>query len=184
MQGSDIMKKIALALAAALTTLATPALAQEAEDFSGAKASVTAGYDVVDLNTPGVRNPDGGTYALGLGYDIQKGRTVFGIEGEVSDSTAKLKAGGATLAEASRDLYIGGRVGIVTGKTLIYAKAGYSNFRLLTVAGNGNADGFRAGAGLEHKLTDTVHAKVEYRYTDYEAGMERQQIVAGIGLRF
>lgn len=178
------MKKLALALAAALATVATPALAQDTEDFSGAKATVITGYDVVDLNTPGVRNPDGLIYGLGLGYDVQKGSTVFGVEAEVSDSTARLKAGAATVAETSRDLYIGGRVGVVTGKTLIYAKAGYSNFRLLTVAGNGNADGFRAGAGVEHKLTDKVFAKVEYRYTDYEAGMTRHQGVAGIGIRF
>lgn len=178
------MKKLALALAAALATVATPAIAQDTEDFSGAKATVITGYDVVDLNTPGVRNPDGLVYGLGLGYDVQKGSAVFGIEAEASDSTAKLKAGAATVAEASRDLYIGGRVGVVTGKTLIYAKAGYSNFRLLTVAGNGNADGFRAGAGVEHKLGEKVFAKVEYRYTDYEAGMTRHQGVAGIGLRF
>ena len=38
---------------------ANAALAQDTEDFSGAKATVITGYDVVDLNTPGVRNPDG-----------------------------------------------------------------------------------------------------------------------------
>jgi outer membrane immunogenic protein len=178
------MKKLALALAAALATITTPALAQDTEDFSGAKATVITGYDVVDLNTPGVRNPDGVIYGFGLGYDVQKGSTVFGVEAEVADSTAKLKAGAATVAETSRDLYIGGRVGVVTGKTLVYAKAGYSNFRLLSIAGNGNADGFRVGAGVEQKLSDKVFAKVEYRYTDYEAGVSRHQGVAGIGLRF
>lgn len=178
------MKKIALALAAALATIATPALAQDTEDFSGAKATVITGYDVVDLNTPGVRNPDGLIYGVGLGYDVQKGSTVFGVEAEASESIGRLKAGAATVAESSRDLYIGGRVGVVSGKTLIYAKAGYANFRLLTVAGNGDADGFRLGAGVEHKLGEKVFAKVEYRYTDYEAGMTRHQGVAGIGLRF
>lgn len=178
------MKKLALALAAALTAAATPALAQEPADFSGAKASIITGYDVVDLNTPGVRNPDGVIYGLGLGYDIQKGSAVFGVEGEIADSTAKLKAGAVTLAETGRDLYIGGRVGFVTGKTLIYGKVGYTNARITSIAGNSNADGIRIGAGVEQKLTDTVFAKVEYRYSNYEADVERQQIVAGIGLRF
>ncbi len=176
------MKKFALALAGALAA-ATPAMAQEA-DFSGPKASVIAGYDVVDLNTPGVRNPDGVIYGLGLGYDIQKGSAVFGVEAEVADSSAKLKAAGVTVAETGRDLYVGGRIGFVTGSTLLYGKVGYTNARVKTIAGSDNADGIRLGAGVEQKLGETLYAKVEYRYSNYEADVERQQVVAGIGIQF
>lgn len=179
------MKKIALALAAlTMSATAAPALAQDSADFSGPSATVITGYDVVDLNTPGVKNPDGVIYGIGLGYDIQKGSAVFGIEGEVAGSTSKLKAGGATLASTDRDLYIGGRVGYATGKALIYAKAGYSNARFRTIAGNGNADGVRVGGGIEYKLSDGIFGKVEYRYSNYEADIERQQVVAGLGVRF
>ncbi|MBX3593434.1 porin family protein [Sphingomonas sp.] len=178
------MKKFALALAAAMT-FATPALAQDqSAPFSGATATVITGYDVVDLNTPGVRNPDGVIYGLGLGYDIQKGSAVFGVEGEIADSSARLKAGAATVASTARDLYIGGRVGYAAGTTLIYGKVGYTNARIRTIAGNGNADGIRVGVGVEKKLTDSIFAKAEYRYSNYEAGVERQQGVVGLGVRF
>lgn len=178
------MKKIALALAA-LTLPAVPALAQDDSAFAGPSATVVTGYDVVDLNTPGVRNPDGVVYGLGLGYDIQKGRTVFGIEAEVADSSAKLKAGAITAAETGRDLYIGGRIGMVAGsRALIYAKVGYTNARLLSSFGNGNLDGVRVGAGIEYKMTDAIFGKIEYRYSNYEGGVERQQGLAGLGVRF
>lgn len=178
------MKKLALAAAAALATIATPALAQDATDFSGPSATVITGYDVVDLNTPGVKNPDGVIYGLGLSYDVQKGSAVFGIEGEVAGSSARLKAGAATVAKADRDLYIGGRIGVVAGKALIYGKVGYTNARITGPFGAGNADGIRLGAGVEYKVTDTIFGKVEYRYSNYEAGVERQQVAAGLGVRF
>ncbi|MEG3182269.1 outer membrane protein [Sphingomonas sp. LT1P40] len=178
------MKKLALAALTALTLSATPVLAQETADFSGPSATVITGYDVVDLNTPGVKNPDGVIYGIGLGYDIQKGRTVFGIEAEVADSLAKLKAGAATVAETGRDLYIGGRIGVVTGQTLLYAKAGYTNARIRSPFGTADADGIRAGVGAEVKLTDSIFGKAEYRYSNYEAGVERHQGVLGLGVRF
>ncbi len=179
------MKKLALAALAAITMAsATPALAQDAADFSGPSVTAITGYDVVDINTPGVKNPDGVIYGIGLGYDIQKGSTVFGIEAEAADSTAKLKAGAVTVAETGRDLYIGGRVGVVTGKTLIYGKVGYTNARIRSPFGTADADGIRLGAGAEVKLTDSIFAKAEYRYSNYEAGVERHQGVLGLGVRF
>jgi outer membrane immunogenic protein len=176
------MKKIALALAA--LTMSAPALAQDDAPFSGAHASGVVGYDVVDLNTPGVKNPDGVVYGLGLGYDIQKGAAVFGVEGEVTGSSADLKAGAATIASMGRDLYVGGRLGYASGRTLVYTKVGYSNARVKSVAGNADADGIRIGAGVEQRLGGNLIAKAEYRYTNYEAGVERHQAVAGIGIRF
>lgn len=178
------MKKLALAALAALAVAAAPAAAQEAADFSGPSATVITGYDVVDLNTPGIKNPDGVIYGLGLGYDIQKGAAVFGIEGEIAGSSAKLEAGGATVARAARDLYVGGRIGYATGRALLYGKVGYSNARISSPFGSSNADGIRFGAGVEYKLSDAIFGKVEYRYSNYEADVERQQVVLGLGARF
>lgn len=178
------MKKLALALAATLAAAATPALAQDKADFSGPSATVITGYDVIDLNTPGVKNPDGVIYGIGLGYDIQTGSAVFGAEAEVAGSSARIKAGAVTVAKADRDLYIGGRIGYVAGRALLYGKAGYTNARFTSPFGTGNADGVRLGAGVEYKFSDMIFGKVEYRYSNYEADIERQQVVAGLGVRF
>lgn len=178
------MKKIALALVA-LTAAATPAFAQdEAAPFNGAHVSAVVGYDKLDLNTAGVENPDGVTYGVNFGYDLQHGNVLFGIEGEVTESSAELKAGNTVVASASRDLYAGGRLGYVFGNTAVYAKAGYTNARIESTVGNENGDGFRVGGGVERKFGQNLFGKVEYRYSNYEADVERHQIVAGLGVRF
>ncbi|MCW4461727.1 porin family protein [Sphingomonas sp. BT-65] len=178
------MKKIALALVA-LTAAATPAFAQdEAAPFNGAHVSAVVGYDILDLNTAGLDNPDGLAYGVNLGYDLQRGNVLFGIEGEVTESTAEVKAGNTVVASAGRDLYVGGRLGYVLGKTAIYGKAGYTNARVESVAGDDNGDGFRVGGGVERKFGQNLFGKVEYRYSNYEADVERHQVVAGVGMRF
>ncbi len=178
------MKKIALALAA-LTAAATPAFAQdEAAPFNGAHVSAVVGYDKLDLNTSGVDNPDGVTYGVNLGYDLQRGNVLFGIEGEVTESSAELKVGNTVVASASRDLYAGGRLGYVFGNTAVYGKVGYTNARIESTVGNENGDGIRLGAGVEHKFGQNFFGKVEYRYSNYEADVTRHQAVAGLGVRF
>lgn len=178
------MKKIALALVA-LTAAATPAFAQdEAPTFTGAHVSAVVGYDALDLNTDGLDNPNGVTYGVNLGYDLQRGNALFGIEGEVTESSAEIDANGTTVASAGRDLYVGGRIGFVTGRTLVYGKVGYTNARVETIAGDENGDGIRFGGGAEFKLNQNLFLKGEYRYSNYEAEVERHQVVAGLGVRF
>ncbi|WP_343518525.1 porin family protein [Sphingomonas sp.] len=178
------MKKIALALVA-LTAAATPAFAQdEAAPFTGGHITAIVGYDMLDLNTSGLDNPNGLTYGAALGYDYQSGNVLFGVEGEVIGSTAKIEAGNTTVARAGRDLYAGGRIGYVFGRTAVYGKVGYANARVETIAGDENGDGIRFGGGVEHKFTDKLFVKGEYRYTNYEADVERHQVVAGVGVRF
>ena len=114
-------------------------------------------------------------------------------EGEISDSTTRLHVAGGK-SETHRDLYVGGRIGVPLGsKALAYVKAGYSNARMEYEASDGegglirggdNGDGLRLGAGLEYRIAEKLFLKGEYRYSDYEAGVSRHQLVTGIGLRF
>lgn len=178
------MKKIALALVA-LTAAATPAFAQdEAAPFTGGHITAIAGYDILDLNTDGLDNPDGLAYGASAGYDFQSGNVLFGVEGEITGSTGKIEAGNTTVARAGRDLYAGGRIGYVLGRTAIYGKVGYTNARVESSVGDENGDGVRVGAGVERKLNDKLFLKGEYRYSNYEGDVERHQIVAGLGVRF
>ena len=117
------MKNIALALIAA-SAVATPAFAQDDATFTGPSVALIAGYDLVDANTAGVDNPTGITYGVNLGYDFQSGGVLFGIEAEASESTGNVEVANVEVAAVSRDLYAGGRIGFLTGGTLIYVKAG------------------------------------------------------------
>ncbi|GAO39595.1 hypothetical protein SCH01S_35_00300 [Sphingomonas changbaiensis NBRC 104936] len=192
------MKKI---LIAALfgAAAATPALAQNAAPFTGFRVEGLAGYDHLKGNGGG---RDGVAYGVGAGYDFQLGGMVAGVEGEWMDSNTDgcknsfITATDTVCATAKRDLYVGGRVGAaVTPSTLIYAKAGYTNARVgvnytdpATPANNfstrNNLDGVRVGAGIEQKLGTNLYAKAEYRYSNYEAGVSRHQVLGGVGIRF
>lgn len=197
------MRKYLLAALVA-GTVATPALSQQvapAAPFTGLRVEGIVGYD--RGGTEDVDDSEGVVYGAGVGYDFQLGNLVAGIEGEVSDSTvdecsdAVIVAGDTLCAQVGRDLYVGGRVGSLVGpRTLLYAKAGYTNGRLATEYEDGidgdagdielgeELDGARLGAGIEHAIGPNSFVKAEYRYSNYEQGFEKHQAVAGFGFRF
>jgi len=178
-------KFVAAALLAACS--ATPAFAQDASDnFNGPWIGVVTGYDSVEL----AGDSSGGImYGVGVGYDFRLENVVLGIEAEATESTAG-ECGGGVCVDASRDLYIGGRIGVVaTPNLLVYAKAGYSNARVEVETGGttigGNGDGVRVGGGVEYQFANSpVSVRAEYRYSDYEGGFSRHQGVLGLNYRF
>lgn len=187
------MRKLIFAALAA-SAAATPALAQDAP-FSGPRAEVIAGWDHASSAADGEMH-DALTYGGAIGYDLQRGNTVFGIEGEITGSTLKQTVQSPPdtrfRATVGRDLYIGGRVGVaVNPNTLLYAKAGYTNLRNQIEYQTATVDqkygaiegGYRLGAGAEVKLTDKAYLKTEYRYSDYGSD-GRHQVVGGLGIRF
>ncbi|MBY9064068.1 outer membrane beta-barrel protein [Sphingomonas yunnanensis] len=204
------MRKFAFATAAAAfgVALATPALAQNG-DFSGPRLEALAGYDNLrDGGNGDSEGREGFSYGALLGYDIQNGNIVYGIDGEITDATTKSRsynevtAGDRFSVEAGRDLYIGGRLGyVISPAAMIYAKGGYTNARVESryqpntgadseLVDKADLDGFRLGAGLEYKLTPTAFVKGEYRYSHYgeidgyNIDLDRHQLMAGLGIRF
>ena len=196
------MRKYFLAafLAGAATFAAAPALAQDNANFSGVRVEGMVGYDTTDVEGD---NTSGVTYGAGVGYDFQAGGLVLGVEGEVGDSTLDECVNGVDVtgdelcASAGRDLYAGGRIGYaVSPNVLLYGKAGYTNQRIsldyddgttgtaLDFSSSENLDGIRVGGGLEFAIGPNSYAKTEYRYSNYEQGFDRHQVVAGFGFRF
>ena len=196
------MRKYLLAglMAGAAAISAAPASAQEAAPFSGVRVEGIVGYDTTDVEG---ENSDGIVYGAQVGYDVQAGGIVLGVEGEASDSTVDEcvsdvdLVGDELCAQAGRDLYVGGRIGAaVTPNILIYGKAGYTNARVsldyedgttattLDFEDGENLDGVRVGGGVEFALGRNSYAKTEYRYSNYEQGFDRHQVVAGFGFRF
>ncbi|MBU3077244.1 outer membrane protein [Sphingomonas quercus] len=188
------MRNLVLAAMFAATA-AAPALAQDAAaSFTGPRVEGIVGWDRVSNDG----HDDGVTYGVGAGYDMRFGNLVAGVETELSDSNVKqcygVSVGGnGVCASMGRDIYVGGRVGTVLGdRTLLYAKAGYTNARasLAVTTPNGttraheNLDGVRVGAGAEYALTSNAYLKAEYRYSNYQDGFSRNQLVGGFGFRF
>ena len=181
-------------------TIATPALAQEPANVGGFHIDAITGYDRANIEDEGT---DGVLYGVGAGYDFRVGNAVLGIEGEASDSTGnECFTTGAIVGDelcvgAGRDLYVGGRVGaVVGGGTLLYAKAGYTNARVNVdyddgttatgpdFAGHSNLDGVRVGGGAQFRIGANTYVRTEYRYSNYQDGFDRHQVVGGIGFRF
>lgn len=153
-------------LFAAGITGAAPALAQ---DFGGIRVELITGYDNEgidfddDVFDGGKNGNSGWLYGFGAGFDYQTGNWVFGLETELSESTASRSkdlsgtrptnpiAGVPTPVsthiefEAGGDWYIGGRVGyVVAPQWLLYGKVGYTNHKL-----NINGDGLDNGVPFE-----------------------------------
>lgn len=195
------MRRFAFAALAA-ATVAVPAVAQDTAaavnqaPFTGARVEGLIGWDRVQNNG----HDDALTYGVGVGYDVQFGGALVGLEGELNDSDARVCDGARSAVsprvcvKAARDLYIGARVGkVINDRALIYAKAGYTNARFKATSDNGSTestlfrsdlDGLRVGAGVEYALNQNMFLKTEYRYSNYERGLERHQVVGGFGFRF
>ena len=192
------MNKITLGSGALMACLiAAPAAAA---DFTGPRIEAHAGWDRVQVKTPGTTTnsrKDGVMYGVEAGYDVAVGATLrLGVEAELDFANAIEKVSGTTRlkSDAKRDFGVGVRVSaVVTDHFLLYARAAYANARVRDDAITGIAgsatrtsarDGLRFGAGAEYAVARQVFLKAEYRYSDYARGLSRNQLVAGIGMRF
>lgn len=183
---------VGLTAIAAVTAVASPCSAQ------GFRAEVHGGWDRVNADEV---DDSGIVYGLGLGYDFAVGEKAFvGLDFSLDDSTQKECATGAILAgdelcvRAGRDIAAGIRAGTKIGDDgKLYALAAYTNARfksqykspagVVTREGE-NLDGFRLGAGYQHRIAGNAYGKVEYRYSNYEADISRHQVLFGVGIEF
>lgn len=192
------MKKfITLAIAATATLSATPAFADVQTGF---RAEGMVGYDEVslDLTDFELGNPSEGgfAYGLGVGYDFAVSpKAALGVDLEFADSSTNVEYDdGSLIARVStgRDLYVGARATFAVSESInLYAKAGYTNARVNAFYDDGvtrisesdNGDGIRGGIGAQLNI-DRLYVFTEYRYSNYEAGVSRNQGMVGLGFRF
>jgi outer membrane immunogenic protein len=189
---------VTAAVTLALFPTAVSAQDDPHRDSTGFHVEALAGYENAAFDS--VTNANGILYGVGLGYDVGWKRLRFGVEGEVTDSTARkcIFFGAATdsvCLRTSRDLYVGARFGVeVSPGVLLYGKAGYTNYaesNVFSLAGgrivtHPKSDGARIGAGAEFAVGPRMFVKAEYRYSKYERAIDfdKHQTVLGFGLRF
>jgi outer membrane immunogenic protein len=179
------VKKILFASAAVLAS--TPALAQTAPIApSGPRVEAVVGYDRVKA----LGEKDGGVlFGVGAGYDYPVSNSVsIGGDIEATGSTQRV-SGGAVEVNAKRDLYAGGRVSLAVSPTAnLYVKGGYTNARYKADDGvdsfSENFGGYRLGAGGQMTVSGKAYVGAEYRYSNYEHGLARNQVAMTVGTRF
>lgn len=213
------MRFVSLIAAGALAAVSVPALAADlgvpeplpmpeapvavptAPTWSGFYLGALFGYswgeaDISGVGTADVDGIDGGVY---VGANYQLGQFVVGAE-------ADLLASGAEGSTADLELEQGfngslrGRVGIALDQFLLYGTAGVAATKLEVADGGGSDEqtlvGWTAGIGTEALVTDSITARVEYRYTGYQdkdftvgAGsvntdLSTHSVRAGVGVKF
>jgi hypothetical protein len=115
-----------------------------------------------------------------VGFDMQVGRLVIGAFGEYNiggvESSANLGDGRFDLEQKDSWCALG-RIGVTSGRTLVYAASGYCQTTVeTTLTGFGDAtvgsdldfDGIPVEAGIEHKLNDHMRLKLSGRYTMWD----------------
>lgn len=100
-----------------------------------------------------------------LGYNIENGSTVFGIEGDFSFSDANIDNTDVDLDFLAS---IRGRVGYATNKTLIFATAGVAWAQFSFDNDEISEAGYVVGAGVEHKFADNVSIRGEILHYGFE----------------
>jgi outer membrane immunogenic protein len=120
-----------------------------------------------------------------LGYNLQTGPWVLGVEGTITsgiDQTGIVL--GTTLGTDVRWMATAvGRVGYAWGRTMGYVKGGYATANIEITGNNGIAtfssreqhNGWTIGGGWEYAFTKNLSLGVEYNYYDF--GSERHNTV-------
>lgn len=187
-----------LIAAAAFAAISSPALAADivqtpALSWSGFYVGANGGAGYLDETTTDyngyINGGTGGDFSLTgtggligatLGYNVQYGQAVFGVEADIAKSSLSASrdwTGGLNTNQASWD-WLGtlrARAGLAVGNALAYTTAGVAAVKTdyfygapsvsgFTASSNDVKWGFAAGAGVEYALDDNWSAKLEYLY--------------------
>ena len=159
-----------------------------------------------------LQHEDGMIFGGELGYDASisdfKLGVYVGLEGSTAKRCSEVFAEVETCEKVGRNFTAGARLGYqVKPDVLIYAKGGYSNGAVkvdlidhVTPANSlsitEDMGGYHLGGGVQVGLTKNVYAKLEYVHTDYNdylieegnasitGGLNRENVVFGIGVTF
>ena len=137
-------------------------------------------------------NPDGVVGGGHVGFNLQTGAFVWGIEGDIEGSgvrgTLNYGGGNGVRFDQRWQSSIRGRLGFTVGNTaMIYATGGaaFSDLRYnyftntQTELFTGNQTGYTVGAGIEWMFAPAWSARVEYRYTDFGRFNDQLTIIGG-----
>lgn len=134
------------------------------------------------------------------GYNLQSGSVVYGGEADLGYNGEDGPVAPGVKGKQGVNGSVRARVGYDLNPVLLYGTAGLaaSNNKVKSAAGSDDkaALGYTVGAGVEGFVTDKITARVEYRYSDYQAksfnlGGTKQKvdfddhsIKVGVGMKF
>ncbi len=163
----------------------------------------------LDIGGIGELEADGGFVGLQAGYNMQRGRFVFGIEGDIQagdinddKNSPNFSNVPAFFGEADTNVNffgtIRGRLGFAMDRTLLFVTGGYAfadvDYRLEATNRGGNPvgntvtfdesdtrSGYVLGGGAEYALRDNLTIKLEYQYLDFDDETYKAQSFTTVG---
>ncbi|HTV34580.1 MAG TPA: outer membrane protein [Methylocella sp.] len=155
--------------------------------FVPAAGLLTGPISPFSFGVPFSLQPDGVIGGAHIGYNLQIGQWLLGLEGTVdgtslSGSTSIFTPVGWAAATSSENVQgsIRLRAGYVWNRLLIYATGGAAftgitnNYSAVSTSGFGLSSsisqtraGWTVGGGLEYAVTNNWSLRVEYRYSDF-----------------
>jgi outer membrane immunogenic protein len=195
------MRLARLSIAGAMLVLPLCAAAAQDPDTQGAERAkiapqgfrieALAGYDDEVFSDHGL------LYGGRIGYDLRVARRVsLGVDVEYTDVTTDhdIKPFSNIVVKDGPDLYVGGRASFaLSSRFRLHGAGGYSlarfgHFELApgnTIVGvEETHEGYRLSAGGQFSLGRKAFIGAEYRYSQYEGYVARNQYVGTIGFRF
>ena len=138
----------------------------------------------------------GGVYT---GYNVQNGQIVYGGEVDLNYSGID-KTYGKVNSEQGLNGSLRARIGYDLSPALVYATGGLAATNMeasdKTSDKNKTLLGATIGAGVETKITESITARTEYRFTNYQTqtfnldsgatdrGLKEHQVNIGLGVKF
>jgi outer membrane immunogenic protein len=147
------------------------------------------------------KNYNANGYGAGLygGYNMQNGKIVYGPEADLNYSGIDSESHGIDTKQKLNGS-IRGRIGYDLDPVLLYGTAGLAATDLRvkdkTSSDTNTLVGVTVGAGVEGKITDSIIARGEYRFTDYQTqtfdlksgtpdrDLKEHSFNLGLGVRF
>ncbi|MFK7842779.1 MAG: outer membrane protein [Sphingorhabdus sp.] len=199
-------------VAASLVAISAPqaAFAQDTDDlFTGVSVGVQGGYDRQSIDETILEGANAVTlnakksgiiYGGYLGYDLQMGKVVVGVEAGFSPNgktiTSDIANGGSAELNPKWSADASVRAGVVLAdRALFYGRIGYNRKRYSVsrfangnnsaiASSNENADGLMFGGGAEFAFNENAAFRVEYRRNKLDGSLRSNQVLAGATLRF
>ena len=196
----------AVSIAQAADAIDEVPLAPEAQDtvvtssgWEGAYVGAKGTYQWAKVKNGGDYNAEGlGTGIYG-GYNMQNDKIVYGAEADLNYSGVDSTTNGVETKQRLNGS-VRGRIGYDLEPALVYGTAGIAATDVkasdATSSDSKSLIGLTLGAGVETKITDTITARTEYRFNNYqtqtfgldsgnkERGFKEHQVNLGLGVRF
>ena len=139
-------------------------------NWAGLYVGVNGGYGANAASVPsGGLDPAGGFGGGQIGYNVQRGNIVFGLEADIEGADISDTAGRVT---SKMDWFgtVRGRAGYTVGQALVYGTGGFAYGNVTNTGWPSETQtGWVAGGGVEYKINPTWSAKAEYQYLDLDA---------------